>query len=41
MSGDDTFGMKDTLSHFLQFCIEVIKNDEQYALLAEDLVWLE
>lgn len=41
MSGDDTIGMKDTLSYFLQFCIELIKADPDYAILAEDLSWLE
>lgn len=40
MSGEDTIGMKDTLSHFLQFCIEIIKNEPEYAILAEDLNWL-
>lgn len=33
MSGDDTIGMKDTLSHFLQFCTDLIKSDPDYAIL--------
>ena len=40
MSGEVNIGMKDALSHFLQFCIDLIKNDPEYFILAEDLDWL-
>lgn len=40
MSGGDNIGIKDALSHFLQFCVDMIKGDPEYSILAEDLGWL-
>lgn len=40
MSGEDNIGMKDALTYFLNFCIQVIKSNPEYTILAEDLAWL-
>lgn len=41
MSGEDNFGIKEALGSFIEYCIEMIKADKEYSMLAEDLEWLE
>lgn len=41
MSGKDTIGMKDVLTSFLNLCIQLIKLDQDYCSLADDIEWLE
>ena len=41
MSGDDNYGIKDTLENFIEYCICLIKADKNYSILADDMDWLE